>query len=86
MKIMHKLFQLTYHIGAYERSVDALSKILLQKEAVWMAKKPEFKQIFEYMMTEALRRGVSQHLAEITPCVAYDLQKIITLGHAALGK
>ena len=50
-----------------------------------MAKKPEFKQIFEYLMTEALRRGVSQHLAEITPCVAYDLQKIIALGQMALG-
>lgn len=57
----------------------------MQKETEWMAKKPEFKQIFEYLMTEALRRGVSQHLAEITPCVAYDLQKIIALGQMALG-
>lgn len=72
--------------GAYEKSLDALSQIFLQKEAEWMARKPEFKQILEYVLTEALRRGVSQHLAEITPCVAYDLQKIITLGNAALGE
>lgn len=73
-------------LGAYEKSLDALSQIFLQKEAEWMARKPEFKQILEYVLTEALRRGVSQHLAEITPCVAYDLQKIITLGNAALGE
>ena len=51
-----------------------------------MSRKPEFKGILEFMMTEALRRGVSQHLAEITPCVAYDLQKILTMGHMALGE
>ena len=66
--------------------MDALSKIFLHKEPEWMSRKPEFKGILEYMMTEALRRGVSQHLAEITPCVANDLQKILTMGHMALGK
>lgn len=58
----------------------------MQKETEWMAKNQEFQRILEFMMTEALRRGLSQHMAEVTPCVAYDLQKILTLCHLALGK
>ena len=58
----------------------------MQKETEWIAKKQEFLKILEFMMTEALRRGFSQHVAEITPCVAYDLQKLKALCHLALGK
>ena len=69
----------------YEQSLDLISKILMQKETEWIANNQEFLKILEFMMTESLRRGLSQHVAEVTPCVAYDLQKLMTLCNLALG-
>ena len=50
-----------------------------------MAKKTNFAKALEFMLMEALRRGMSQHVAEVTPCVATDLQRMLALCHLALG-
>ena len=89
MQRMHTLQILQiYHnsLGAMEEATKSLCKILLQEEPLWMAKRVGFAKHLELLMMEALRKGMSQHFAGITPCVANDLAKILTLTQSALGK
>ena len=74
------------YLEAMERATNCLCKILLQCDAIWIAKRGGFARNLELLLMEALRKGMSQHFAGITPCVANDLDKLIALLQMALGK
>ena len=63
-----------------------LSEIFLMAEPEWMAKKENLPRMIEYYLMEALREGMAMHLMRETPCIAIDLQKLISLLQFALGK
>ena len=70
---------------AMDRATNCLCKILLQCDAMWMAKRGGFARNLELVLMDALRRGMSQHFSGITPCVANDLAKLVALLQTALG-
>ena len=51
-----------------------------------MAKKEALPRLIEFYLMDALREGLSQHLANITPCNFLELNKLIALLQLALGK
>lgn len=56
------------------------------EEPIWMAKKAGLPRLLEFYLMDALREGLSQHLANITPCNFLELNKLIALLQFALGK
>ena len=51
-----------------------------------MAKKEGLIKMIEFYLMEALREGLSQHLANTTPCNFVELNKILALFRFALGE
>ena len=62
-----------------------IAEILMICEPEWMAKKENLARMLEYYMYEALRQGMAMHLMREAPCVAIDLEKLLTLFQYALG-
>ena len=72
-------------LAAYDEAIAIMTKILMQKETSWMAKKPNFNRFLEKLLLETVRRGLSQHFQGVTPCVGNDYSKLMTLVQFALG-
>ena len=57
----------------------------MMEEPLWMAKKEGLSRMIEFYLMDAIREGLSQHLAGITPCNFIELEKLMTPLTFALG-
>ena len=65
--------------------MGVIAEILMIGDPEWMAKKENLARMLEYYLYEGLRKGMAMHLMRETPCVAIDLEKLLTLFQYALG-
>ena len=63
-----------------------MAKIFMQTEPEWMMRKENFAKHLENIFMETIRRGLSQHLANIAPCQFVDFDKLMSLCQISLGK
>ena len=64
---------------------EILIKIFMMEEPLWMAKKEGLARMIEFYLMDAIREGLSQHLAGITPCNFIEFEKLMTPLTFALG-
>ena len=57
----------------------------MMEEPLWMAKKEGLARMIEFYLMDAIREGLSQHLAGITPCNFIEFEKLMTPLTFALG-
>ena len=72
-------------IGALDQMLEMMAEILLQKEVEWMAKKPGFIQLLEFLLVETLRRGMNFHLNDSASCQFTDFSRLMALCQLSLG-
>ena len=53
---------------------------------VWLVKNEKTVSILEFLMWDAFRTGVSYHLSGTSPCIFFDLDRLLTLTKNALGR
>ena len=52
---------------------------------IWLVCNEKLVSQLEYLLWDALREGISQHLSGSAPCILYDLDRMLTLIRKALG-
>ena len=73
-------------LGKRAEITEILTKICMMEEPIWMARKDSLARHIEFFMMDALREGLSQHLAGNTPCNFIELDGMITPLQFALGR
>ena len=73
-------------LGKWNEIIELFTKICMMEEPVWMAKKETLPRMIEFYLMDALREGLSQHLAGNTPCNFITLDKLIAVFQFALGQ
>ena len=64
-----------------------VAKLLNQCDSpVWLVCNEKLTAQLEYLLWDAMREGISQHLAGSAPCILYDLDRLLTLIRKALGE
>ena len=64
-----------------------LAEILEKCDSVtWLTTDEQIVSILEFMLWDAVRVGISLHLSGTSPCLLFDLERLVTLTKNALGK
>ena len=70
-----------------DATLKKLAEILEEcKSEVWLLTKSALITILEYMLWDAARMGLSLHLSGSSPCLLYDLERLLALTRNAMGK
>ena len=74
-------------IDCRNATLSILASLLSDCESPsWLLANEKLLTIVEYMLWDAARLGLSQHLSGTAPCLLYDLERLLALVRKALGK
>ena len=64
-----------------------MAEILEKTESVvWLVKNEKVVSILEFLLWDSFRIGMSLHLSGTSPCLCFDLERLLALTKNALGK
>ena len=56
------------------------------ESVVWLVKNEKVVSILEFLLWDSFREGMSYHLSGTSPCICFDLERLLALARNALGE
>ena len=76
-----------WNLESRDATLSLLATILTDCESPsWLLANEKLVTVMEYMLWDATRIGLAQHLSGTAPCLLYDLERLLSLIRRALGR
>ena len=56
------------------------------ESVVWLVRNEKVVSILEFLLWDSFREGMSYHLSGTSPCICFDLERLLALAKNALGE